>query len=284
MTTADTLKLESPETPATEKRGVFACSDLLAVSYGIGNNSTALLCGLYERGIRPDVITTADPKGEWPRTYIALEKMKQKVREWWGLEITVVKKLYQGEHEGLEAECLRKKMLPGLAYGTRSCSIKHKGELQDKELERRWKAADGIVRFRKAIGYHAGEGHRVKNSSTNPDVWWPWYPLIEWQWWPQDCLEAMCRHGIKPPGKSACFFCPASKPSEVIAMAKEAPELMERALAIEDASQETNTTKRGLGGENNLWRDWLAMDASQQKMPLDIEPMHLPCGCYEDES
>lgn len=30
MTSADTLKLESPETPATEKRGVFACSDLLA--------------------------------------------------------------------------------------------------------------------------------------------------------------------------------------------------------------------------------------------------------------
>lgn len=276
------MSQSTPETNRLTGDPAVCSTDLLAVSYGVGNNSTALLCGLRERDIRPDVITTADPKGEMPHTYIALEVMRKKVREWWGMEITIVLKLYQGEHEGLEAECIRKKMLPGLAYGTRSCSMKYKGEPQDKELKRLvksgWRAP-----FRKAIGFHAGEMHRLKSTSTMPDIWYPWYPLVDWQWRPEQCLSAMCRHGIKPPGKSACFFCPASKPSEVIRLAKEHPDLMARALAIEDAAQETNTTKRGLGGEKNLWRNWLAMDAAQTKMPLDIEPMHLPCGCYEDE-
>jgi hypothetical protein len=52
-------------------------------------------------------------------------------------------------------------------------------------------------------------------------------------------------------------------------------------LEIEDAAQLTNTTKRGLGGQNNLWRNWLALDAAQQKLWDDIEPTHIPCGCYD---
>jgi hypothetical protein len=71
------------------------------------------------------------------------------------------------------------------------------------------------------------------------------------------------------------------KRSEVVQLAKERPDLIERALAMERAAQATNTTKRGLGGEGNLWADWLAMDDAQAKMFLDIEPMHMPCGCYD---
>ena len=283
---SDILQLESvteaSPRPNGKAQGLLVSSDLLAVSYGMGDNSTALLCGLREREIKPDLITTADPKGEHEHSYAALEMMRGKVREWWGMDITIVRKLYQGKHEGLEAECVRRSMLPGLAYGTRSCSIKHKGEPQDKELERElkrrgipwtrcpsskklklmcltkeeWCDANGVIpAARKAIGYHADEPQRAKRRSARPELFLPWYPLIEWQWHPCECIHAMRRHGIKPPGKSACFFCPAMKRSEVVQLAKERPDLIERALAMERAAQATNTTKRGLGGEGNLWAD-----------------------------
>lgn len=71
------------------------------------------------------------------------------------------------------------------------------------------------------------------------------------------------------------------KKREVYHLRDEYPELLARALEIEDAAQTTNTTKRGLGGQNNLWRNWLAMDAAQQKLWDDIEPTHIPCGCYD---
>lgn len=73
---------------------------------------------------------------------------------------------------------------------------------------------------------------------------------------------------------------PAHKPSEVIAMRERYPELLSRALEIERRGAETTRQKRGLGGENNYWSDWLAAHDAQEKL-FDLEPMHIPCGCSE---
>jgi hypothetical protein len=48
-------------------------SVLLSVSYGFGTNSTAMLCGMLERGIKPDVILAADTGAEMPHSYRMLE-------------------------------------------------------------------------------------------------------------------------------------------------------------------------------------------------------------------
>ena len=63
--------------------------------------------------------------------------------------------------------------------------------------------------------------------------------------------------------------------------ANDAPELLARALEIERKAQATITSPRGLGGQNNRWADWLAMDAAQAKLMLDIEPHEIPCGCVD---
>lgn len=47
----------------------------LVVSFGAGVNSTAMLCGFAERGIRPDAILFADTGGERPETYRFLDTM-----------------------------------------------------------------------------------------------------------------------------------------------------------------------------------------------------------------
>jgi len=41
------------------------------------------------------------------------------------------------------------------------------------------------------------------------------YPLREWGWDRGRCVEEIVKAGLPVPTKSACFFCPASKPHEL---------------------------------------------------------------------
>ena len=47
----------------------------IAVSAGLGVDSTAMLIALYRAGIRPDLITFADTGGEKPETLAYLEPL-----------------------------------------------------------------------------------------------------------------------------------------------------------------------------------------------------------------
>lgn len=259
----------------------------LAVSFGGGTNSTAMLCGLRERGIRPDVIIFADTGGELPHTYEHTALMNAQTQVWWGVEIQTVYPTRKGQPITLEQDCENKGLLPAISYGRRSCSQRFKHEPMEKRLKELAKAA-GVTEIRKAIGYDAGEGHRGRNAPESAmlakgirETYW--YPLREWGWGRAECEAAIARHGLPLPGKSSCFFCAARKPSEVLRLRDEHPDLMARALAMEAKAQARHRSKIGLGGARNLWADWLANDAAQGKLMLDIEPLHLPCGCYDGE-
>lgn len=264
---------------------VIRSGDWLAVSFGGGTNSTGMLCGFRERGIRPDVAIFADTGGEVPRTYEHVAVLAAKVQEWWGITLHTVHPVRAGKPITLEQDCVNKGLLPSLAYGRRSCSQRSKHEPMEKLLKALAKA-DGVTQVRKAIGYGADEYYRVKNKPLTGKlargiVETYWYPLVEWNWRREDCVAAIERHGLPQPGKSACFFCPASKRSEVLRLRDEHPELLARALAMEAKAQARHRSLRGLGGANNLWADWLTMDEQQSRLMLDIEPMHAPCGCYD---
>lgn len=51
---------------------MIAVRSLLVVAYGMGVDSTAMLVGLHQRGVRPDLILFADTGGEKPETYAYL--------------------------------------------------------------------------------------------------------------------------------------------------------------------------------------------------------------------
>ena len=259
----------------------------LAVAFGGGTNSTAMLCGMKDRGIRPDLLTFADTGAELPHTYEYVAMMQAVVKSWWGIELQTVRKLYKGEfNDGITGQCKRHGQMPSLAYGFRSCSVKYKHEPQDRLLKSAMRGAK-VTHAIKAIGFDAGEGHRVKPEHLEPKPLTKkltlqyWYPLVEWGWKRCDCVAAIKRHGLPQPGKSSCYFCPAMKRSEVFKLRDDYPELLEIALGIEDAAQENNRTHRGLGGKNNLWRNWLENEDAQGKFALDLEPAHLPCGCMD---
>lgn len=233
----------------------------VVVSYGAGTNSTAMLIGLHWRGERPDLILFADTGGERPETYHHLET----VSKWcesigFPAILTVI-----APNKTLEQDCNDRHALPSIAYGFKTCSLRWKKEPQDKYL-RNHGMADAMI----FIGIDADETHRAKEFPNTR------YPLVEWNWGRDECVEAIARAGLPQPGKSACFFCPSSKPREILELKRTHPELLQRALAMEAGAKLTSV--KGLG-RSYAWADLVRYDDAQMDMFRgDVE---IPCGCFD---
>ena len=244
------------------------------VAYGGGTNSTALLIECVKRDIPVDLILFADTGGEKPHTYKYVDMFSRWLVDHGMPEIITVKKA--GNGETLEENCLRCNMLPSIAYGFKSCSHKYKIQPQDKycnnwdTTKAAWKAGEKVV---KLIGYDADEEHRAKIPEDEKYTYS--YPLVDWDMGRDECIESIEVAGLCVPGKSACYYCPSSKPSEIRQLAQVYPELMDRALTME-ANAELTTVK-GLG-RNFAWRDVISNGELFDDFSTTPE---LVCGCYD---
>jgi hypothetical protein len=251
------------------------------VAFGGGVDSTAMIIGLIEEKRPIDLILFADTGGERPHTYDHINKFSKWLTDKGYPEIVVVKRVRRdGSLETLEEECHRRKNLPSIAYGFKSCSQKHKIAPQDKYLNNWQPAIDTWskgLKCVKYVGYDSNESHRADNAAKRLDTKYDYlYPLIEWNWDREECLEIIDKHGIKNVGKSACFFCPSSKPKEIIELKNQYPDLLDRALAIE--SQAELTSIKGLGRRFS----WIeVVKASDSQMELPLGGFDLPCECTE---
>ena len=250
---------------------------MLVVSYGGGTNSTAMLVGLFERGINPDAILFADTGGEKPHTYDHILGMQRWLGRIGFPLITTVKKVDKnGGILTLEDNCLQKKMLPSVAYGFKTCSQKYKAQPQEKWLNN-WEPAKAIWkggrRITKLIGFDADEPQRAATDYSDKKYNY-WYPLLDWDWGRDECKEAISRAGLSQPGKSSCFYCPNSKATEIRELNALYPDHMARAIAME---QNANlTTIKGLGRGHFAWRDVIS---TKEMFPFP-EPA-MPCACYD---
>lgn len=227
----------------------------LVVSIGLGINSMAMLIGMQQRGIRPDLCVFADTGGEKPETIAYAENwLKPWLKEVnFPQLITVKNHSPLANDKSLENECRRKDQLPSRAFGYSSCAEKWKIRPQNRHLKE-WLAAQGRkgTKVIKALGIDAGESHRAKVHTDNVANYW--YPLVEWDLDREDCEELILSVGLPLPPKSACFFCPSSKKTEVLRLATEHPELMKRALVMEQAA--LNNTEKPLQKVKGLGRHW----------------------------
>jgi hypothetical protein len=253
---------------------------LVVACYGAGTNSTAFLIGMVERGEPVDAILFADTGGERPETYAYVETFSAWLVAHNYPPITVVTK--GGRPETLEQSLLRLKCLPSVAYGFKTCSQRFKVEPQDKWLnnwapaKEAWAAGRKVV---KIIGYDMDEPHRVKAYDSKK--YENRYPLLEWEWGREECVQAIAAAGLSQPGKSSCFFCPSSTKPEILALRDRHPDLLRRALAIEKNAK--LDTVNGLGRRLN-WGDFIelveeAEDPSRFMLRQVDTPM--PCGCYD---
>jgi hypothetical protein len=271
------------------------------VSYGGGTNSTALLIGLMERGEQPDAITFADTGGEKPHTYDYIEIMNSWCKKVGFPVIEILKgdtpqQIIDGS---LEQECLRLGNLPAKAYGFSTCSVKWKIEPQ-RRYDKRFAEKHGIelCEITRLVGFDADEHNRVAralaNSHKSPVKMR--YPLYEWNWGREECINAIKRAGLPQPGKSACFFCPSTKKSEILELREKYPDLLERALKMERIAlagegRAPATRCKGLGRSFN-WAEFLSqVDASLNKETCSINLKEnllsnagipeMDCGCYD---
>ena len=296
----------------------------------------AMLIGMYEHSIRPDLITFADTgssednpdlkDGEKPETYEVLVSFAEWCREKFGTDIQWCRK--KSRYRSLYDNCFRTKTLPSAAYGLRSCSDKWKIAPQEKFMNHYgpvteiWDTCfncgqnrksghvakfvqqpDGkkkLVRFcripghvfnpreattffwptpiTKAIGYHAGEQSRIEKSPNNPKYKY-WFPLMEWGWYTEECIEAFKRHNLRVPIKSACYFCPSSTKEEVLWLHKHHPDLFDRAVALESNATDLKTVK-GLG-RHWTWKELVQI--SPEAVKTLPQPARMNCVCLDTE-
>jgi hypothetical protein len=256
---------------------------LTVLAYGGGTNSKALAIECVKRGIPLDAILFADTGGELPETYEDIRRTSTWLRNHGYPAIGWVHYTRRnGERLTLEQDCLDKKMLPSIAYGFKSCSLKFKVDPQDKFMNNWeparevWKAGGQVT---KLIGYDAGEPHRVKDYQDKKYAFR--YPLVEWGMDREDCVEVIKAAGLPLPGKSACFFCPSSKAGEIKRLKRTHPEYLARALAMEANAKENLTSVKGLGRRWS-WTD--LVDADDRQADLFLTPPEIPCGCYDGGS
>jgi hypothetical protein len=263
------------------------------VSYGGGTNSTAMLVGLHERGERPDAIVFADTGGEKPHTYTHIVTVSEWCESVGFPRIVTVKgdQPQQIKDGGLYEECLRLGVLPSKAYGFGSCSMKWKIDPQRK-FDRVFCLEQGIEQsdLTRLVGFDADEPSRMERAIANAHKT-PFkqrFPLIEWDWGRDECVDAITRAGLPQPGKSACFFCPSSKLPEIRALKRTYPILLDMAIEMERkalAGEGNAPALRGKGlGRSFSWAEVVAYDDAQMCMFSDAGTPEVDCGCYDGES
>lgn len=203
----------------------------LVVAYGLGVDSTALLIGLNDAGIRPDKILFADTGNEKQETYDYLPTIQEWLARVGFPQVEVVRKVVKDfkhwpPYRSLGENCLTNETLPSLAFGFKSCSLKWKVYPQDQHVKRwqpaidAWKAG---LKVGKMIGYDDSPNDRKRfaHAVGVEDKQYEYsYPLIEWGWDRDRCKEKIARAGLPVPAKSACYFCPATKPEELMVLKK----------------------------------------------------------------
>ena len=251
----------------------------LIVAYGGGVNSSAFLIEFARQGIIPTLILFSDTGGERPATYAFIEQFSAWLQSHGLPEIITVKK--GGMQETLEENCLRKGMLPSIAYGFKTCSEKYKIRAQEKFV-RHWPHTRALLKaggkLVKVIGYDAGEARRAKAYEHKEYDYW--YPLIEWGWDRAMCEKVVRDAGFNP-AKSSCFFCPSMTKPEILQLGQEYPELLDRAIAMEENAKANLVTVKGLGRRFN-WGEFVAAVKAQNPDACKWEgDTETPCGCYD---
>lgn len=256
------------------------------ISWGGGTNSTALIVGLLERGKPIHLILFADTGSEKPETYRFKDVFETWLQERGLCIVTVtngnrINRLGRRVPASLEEECLERQELPSKAYGLSGCSVKWKRQPMDRYIQS-WPPAIELHEkgelICRMIGIDAGESHRGKGlTDTRKKPWFTYrFPLIEWGWDRDSCIEAIERAGLPLPGKSACFFCPATKKQEIKQLADEHPDLLDRALHLEGTGLIGSRSAKGLG-RSWSWKDFLTSEG------IFPEVDDMPCACFDGE-
>jgi 3'-phosphoadenosine 5'-phosphosulfate sulfotransferase (PAPS reductase)/FAD synthetase len=229
----------------------------LVVSYGAGRDSTALIIELWRRKIRPDAIVFANVGSEKEDTYRFVPVFNRWLSDHDFPRVTVV--AYQPVHapyRSLEGNMILNATLPGATFNRHTCTMKFKVQPQNRwtqhwaPAQRAWAAGQKVT---KLIGFEAGEDYRLRRADARAHSgkadpvqqrrYEYQFPLMDWGYDLEKCLQIITDAGLPLPPKSACYFCPNQKPEEVRQLS---PEDRSRVMLMELVAEPYNRKVRGL--------------------------------------
>lgn len=199
--------------------------ELHVVSFSGGKDSTAMLCGMKDRGMKIDLILYCDTSVEFPAMY---EHIKQ-VERYVGIPITILRAEQTFEYLLLEHKVnVRDKenhpndkgySFPGSRL--RWCTSKLKTDVIERFI-RNLKNSYTVIQY---VGIAADEENRVKNLN---------YPLIDWGMTEADCLKYCYEKGFDFGGlykifhRVSCWCCPLQSLEELRQLRKHFPDLWQQ--------------------------------------------------------
>lgn len=238
----------------------------LKVSCGYGVNSVAMLVGLRSIDVIPDAILFADTGSEMPGTYAYMPILQDWCRRVGFPEIVHVKNPSPiAGDASLYDECVRLGILPSISYGFvhHKCAIKWKVTPQQRWCSK-WTLAQEAwakgLKVMDAVGFDSSPGdckRYAKRLLQAPDPrFHVWYPLRQWGWTRATCVRAIEQAGLQVPPKSSCFMCASRTKPEILAMARDDPATMLRAIHLERGALPRLRKVKGLGSKFN-WESYL---------------------------
>lgn len=197
------------------------------VSYSGGKDSTAMLLHLLELGEKVDRIVFADTGFEFPELYDYISKIEGYIQEKFdkSLKITILKpnkdlwdkwfygKITRGNKEG------EVRGFPLYAYPcwfSRESKIK---QLQKVMIDAKYTC----------VGIAKDELERCGDDKFVR------YPLVEWGWSEQDCVDYLNERGLMNPlyknfNRVGCYFCPKQSEMSLWVLWKNTPDLWQKAV------------------------------------------------------
>ncbi len=250
---------------------------------GVGTDSIAaliILAGMYVLGdedARPDLILFADTGSEKDNTYNYIPVLQEWLASVGFPPLTIVYQYGKGRHASLGDACTTNQTMPSLAYGMKSCSLRSKAQPMDKYLNH-WEPAIVAracgLKVRKFIGYDGGKADCRRSENEGDDKTEFIYPLREAGLVREQLTTIIHRAGLPDPGKSACFFCPASKKLEVHALFKSQPDRLAYSLRMEARAMLRTGSTKPLWSTEGLGRRWSWREALSAEQLAALRSNH----------
>lgn len=187
------------------------------ISFSGGKDSTAMLLRMIELGMPIDEIVFADTNFEFPELYEYIKKIENHI----GREIKILKpnknfwnfageQVTRGKNKG-KIRGMPLRAFP--CWWTREAKVLPLQKLRKQE----------DVLFYVGIAYD--EKERMSKVDENIR-----YPLIDWKWTEQDCMDYLNQKGLFNPlyvnfNRLGCFHCPKQSESSLYVVWKNYPDL-----------------------------------------------------------
>lgn len=192
------------------------------VSFGAGQNSTAMIIEMVKRKMPITEIIFSDTGNEMPETYVFLKEFKKWCKEK-KLKFTEV----QSELGKLKDYYTSKKIIPFRMF--RHCTHKFKVIPIDKYIQKTYGKKTIIDMY---MGISVEESHRKDKIIGRKPIHYH-FPLIDWNIDRNKCVEIIKREGLSIPVKSGCYFCPFQTKKVWIELYKNHKELFENSIDFE---------------------------------------------------